>query len=111
MFRRTFIFLCALWVQAALASPFVVSDPSPNPAVTHCGIYLNSGKRVLSEVDLTGACRYDVSSVPEGANVVSASFVIVDEVWGTQEGPLSDPLSFTRPSFALGSPGSLSLEP
>jgi hypothetical protein len=99
---------------AALGAPNIVSDPTTVTAVTHCAWYMDATPRqlVVAPKDSSGKpyCKLDVAAIATGAHSVTAAFVVDDPVWGTQEGPKSDPFAFTRPA-APPKPSGLTVRP
>lgn len=107
--------LLLLLTNAALAAPFVISDPSTDtPQPTHCGLLLDTAPKVDVVVAKDGGgkayCRFDMASLTTGAHTVKATFVIIDPVWGRQESPVSVPLALTRPGSPTA-PAGLGLTP
>ena len=98
-----------------LAAPHIVSDSTAVSGITHCAWYLDSQARALvaAPKDSTGRpyCSLNIEGVSVGAHTVTAAFVRVNDVWGEEEGPKSNPFSFTRPAAVTGSPSSLRLTP
>ncbi len=102
MKQSFFALLAFLMPSLVVAAPSVVSDPTTTTQVTHCAWYLNATPRqlVVAPKDGTGKpfCQLDVGGVAPGTHTIQAAFVIQDAIWGTQEGPKSDPLEFSRPA-------------
>ena len=108
--------LVALVLPAVVqAAPSIVSDPTTATAVTHCAWYMDATARqlVVAPKDGTGKpyCSLDVAGIANGAHTVKAAFVVQDPVWGTQEGPQSDPFAFTRPAPPGVKPSGLGVVP
>ena len=102
-----------LFPSFALAAPFVTTDPTSVAGITQCGVYLDSAaKVVISVTSVTGGviCKQDVGTVSVGTHTMRMTFIGNDAIWGSQEGPQSAPLSFTRPA-APSAPTGLGLQP
>lgn len=101
------LFFLLLGPAIAMATPFVVSDPTTQK-VTHCGIQLDSGAKVevpVTSVSTTSAiCKYDVGGVTIGTHNIKATFINVDPVWGRSESVFSVPLDFVRPNNTIATP-------
>lgn len=113
---KSLIFLFLLLASSfAVANPNVVSDPTTVTEVTHCAWYLDSAPRqlVVAPQDESGNpyCELDISGISTGNHTIQAAFVIQDPIWGEQEGPLSAPLAFTRPSAPESAPAAIRLIP
>ena len=99
-------------VPMAAQAAKVVSDPVDS-RVTHCGVLLDGGAKVVVPVTVSGAskiCSYDVSNVSNGNHTIKMTAIIQDTIWGNQESAESLPLAFVRPA-PPAVPGSLGLQP
>jgi hypothetical protein len=106
------IALAAFASQAALASPFIVSDPV-DPTVTHCGFKLDAGSRADVPIAMSGPskiCRLDIAGVAVGSHIVNATAVAIDTVWGRRESPASPNFTFSVPTIPTA-PAGLGLQP
>lgn len=80
----------------------VVSSVEANGWATHCAWYVDGGERVMAEAELDADgmpyCGLDVSGISAGEHTIKVAFISEDAIWGTLEGPISDPFSFERPA-------------
>lgn len=107
--------IAILWLVLRLseagAAPFIVSDPSPDTAVTLCPYSIDGAAFVDSATDSARACKIDMVSVAAGPHTIRARFAKVDPVWGRLDSVDSPPFSFTRPVNPGTAPGILRLSP
>ena len=91
----------------------VVSDPV-DPAVTHCGFFLDGAPKATVPVNVVGAvknCELTLAdTLANGAHTVTATAIINDPVWGVKESPQTPPLSFVKPA-APATPAGVRLAP
>jgi len=100
-----FCFALALFPAAALAAPWLVSDPTPpGDEVTKFRLSFDSGAYVDSAPDANGAVRYDLAGIVEGSHTVVGQAC---NVWGCSAD--SSPFSFTK--RLPGAPGLLRIAP
>ena len=110
-----FLVAALLWVPAlaVFASPFIVSDATTTPDITHCAFWLDAAPKQVIDApkDANGRayCKLDISTIAPGSHTVTAAFVRTSDVWGTEEGPKSVPFGFSRPAGVTVSPSSLKL--
>lgn len=112
MTAKKLLAIALLLPAAALASPFLISDPL-DPSVTDCGIFLDAAPKQTVPVTISGTgkiCKFDLAGIANGAHTVKASAIVNDPVWGVQESPQSVPLGFTKPA-SPASPATLRLAP
>lgn len=113
--KRLILFLGLFFlIGASQANPFLTSaSTTATAAPTHCGITMDTGAKIQVAVvkDSSGYpyCKYDLSSVPAGVHSTTVSYIIVDPVWGTLEGPTAS-INFTRP-VNPAAPTGLSISP
>jgi hypothetical protein len=101
-----------IFPSAALAAPFVVSDPLA-PVATHCGVFLDTGAKVVIPVTVEGSgkiCKFDLAGISNGSHVVKMTGIVNDPLWPAEESAQSAPLSFARPA-APAIPAGLRLVP
>jgi hypothetical protein len=97
---------------AALAAPFVVSDPLDSSA-THCGVFMDATPKQTIPVTVEGAgkiCKFDLQSIGNGSHSVRMTAIANDPMWGQVESAQSAPLAFVRPA-APATPAGVRLAP
>lgn len=94
------LLFCAAGAQAA---PFLVSDPSTDPAVDTCA--LQEGTVLTRLPTVAGACHADLTAATPGAHSITVWFE--SSVWGTQSAAV--PFTFSRPIAGATGPGGLGI--
>ena len=93
------------------ASPFLVSDPSPQ--AVGLSFEVREGTTVLytGKNQPDGSIKVDISNIAVGSHTLTARYITADPLWSTPVSPDSVPLVFVRPSSAGGQVKGVKLVP
>ena len=111
--KRLFLVVALLCWSQVQAAPFMVSDPDPTGAATHCVYQEGTGPVVETPVvaippsTLVGSCRADLAGMSAGQHNLQVWFK--SATWGVTS--VKVPFAFARPSATGIGPQNLRLEP
>lgn len=110
MFKGIILISMLLVSSVAMASPFLVSDPSEQAIGIGYEIYENQSLLFAGQNEPDGSIKFDLANVSIGDHQYEVRYVRHDDIWGNAYSEFV-PFGFSRPSSAVGNTGGLKLAP